>query len=137
VRAPLVLPEIGRLGLPSEGVEGLVTFALLGLVGVLSGVLRGKIGRHRRRYETLVTIQRTLADEAPLDLALARLRAALADRLRVHAIALVARDDERLVVAGGGRVAEGPLAARGLARGAPALVRANGAEVQPCRGFAG
>jgi len=93
--APIVLPEIERSGLTSEAVEGLVTFALLGLVGVLSGVLRGKIGRHRRRYETLVTIQRTLADEAPLDLALARLRAALADRLRVHAIALVARDDER------------------------------------------
>ena len=134
--APIVLPEIERSGLTSEAVEGLVTFALLGLVGVLSGVLRGKIGRHRRRYETLVTIQRTLADEAPLDLALARLRAALADRLRVDAIALVARDDERLVVAGGDRVAKGSLVARVLARGAPAFVSATGEDVQPCRAFA-
>ena len=38
--APLVLPEIERSGVTTEAVEGLVTFAVLGLVGVLSGVLR-------------------------------------------------------------------------------------------------
>src|SRR5262249_59593726 len=72
--APIVLPEIERSGLTGEAVEGLVTFAVLGLVGVLSGVLRGKIGRHSRRYETLVTIHRTLPDPAPLHLSLARLQ---------------------------------------------------------------
>jgi len=102
--------------------EGLATFAVLGLVGVLSGVLRGRIGRHRRRYEILVTIQRTLADVAPLDLSLARLRGALADRLRMDEIALVAVDGERLAVAGGDRVAERCLIARVLDTGEPAFV---------------
>jgi len=97
--APFVLPEIERSGLTTEAVEGLVTFAVLGLVGVMSGVLRTRAGRHRRRYEILVAIQRTLADEATLDVSLARLRAALAGRLRVDEIAIVGRDDERLVIA--------------------------------------
>ena len=35
--APLVLPEIERSGITTEAVEGLATFAVLGLVGVLSG----------------------------------------------------------------------------------------------------
>src|SRR5207237_3110 len=65
--APFVLPEIERSGLTTEAVEGLVTFAVLGLVGVMSGVLRTRAGRHRRRYEILVAIQRTLAGEAAPD----------------------------------------------------------------------
>ena len=113
-----------------------MTFAVLGLVGVLSGVLRGRLGRHRRRYEILVTIQRTLADEAPLDLSLARLRAALADRLRVDEIALVACDGERLAVAGGARVADRSLVARVLATGEPVFVSDAGARGRARRAFA-
>jgi len=134
--APVVLPEIERSGLTTEAIEGLVTFAVLGLVGVLSGVLRGRLGRHRRRYEILVTIQRTLADEAPLDLSLARLRAALADRLRVDEIALVACDGERLAVAGGARVADRSLVARVLATGEPVFVSDAGARGRARRAFA-
>ena len=134
--APLLLPEIERSGLTDEAVEGLVTFAVLGLVGVLSGALRGRAGRHRRRYEILVTIQRTLAGEAPLDQALARLRAALADRLRVDEIALVARDGERLAVAGGECVAARSLVARVLDTGEPAFVSDTGHDARPRRAFA-
>ena len=134
--APIVLPEIERSGLTGEAIEGLVTFAVLGLVGVLSGVLRGRVGRHRRRYEILVTIQRTLADEAPLELSLARLRAALADRLRVDEIALVAFDGERLTVAGGEGVSDGSLVARVLESGEPAFVSDAGNDVRPRRAFA-
>jgi two-component system sensor histidine kinase KdpD len=134
--APVLLPEIERSGLTSDVVEGLVTLAVLGLVGVLSGVLRGRAGRHRRRYEILVTIQRTLADEAPLELSLARLRAALAERLRADAIALVARDGERLVVAGGERVEDRSLVARVLDTGAPAFVSDTGGAGRPRRAFA-
>jgi two-component system, OmpR family, sensor histidine kinase KdpD len=128
--APFVLPEIERSGLTTEAVEGLVTFAVLGLVGVLSGVLRTRAGRHRRRYEILVTIQRTLADEATLDVSLTRLRAALAARLRVDQIVIVARDDERLVVAGGDRVAEGSVVARVLETGEPLFVADTGGSVR-------
>jgi two-component system, OmpR family, sensor histidine kinase KdpD len=134
--APLVLPEIERSGLTADAAEGLVTFAVLGLVGVLSGVLRTRAGRHRRRYEILVTIQRTLADEAPLEVALARLRAALAQRLRVDEIALVARAGEQLAVAGGDRVADGSLVARVLGTGEPAFVGDAGDHGRPRRAFA-
>ncbi len=134
--APLVLPEIERSGLTPDAAEGLVTFAVLGLVGVLSGVLRTRAGRHRRRYEILVTIQRTLADEAPLEVALARLRAALAQRLRVDEIALVVRDGEQLAVAGGDRVADGSLVARVLGTGEPAFVGDAGDHGRPRRAFA-
>ncbi len=134
--APFVLPEIERSGLTTEAVEGLVTFGVLGLVGVLSGALRARAGRHRRRYEILVTIQRTLADEATLDVSLARLRAALADRLRVDELALVGRDGERLVVAGGDRVAAGSLAAQVLDSGEPAFVEDTGVGGRARRAFA-
>jgi len=134
--APFVLPEIERSGLTTEAAEGLVTFAVLGLVGVMSGVLRTRAGRHRRRYEILVAIQRTLADEATLDVSLARLRAALAGRLRVDEIAIVGRDDERLVIAGGDRVAEGSLVARVLESGEPAFVDDAGGSVRARRAFA-
>ena len=135
--APNVLPEIERSGFTTETLEGLVTFVVLGLVGALSGVLRGRVGRHRRRYEILVTIQRTLADAAaPLDLSLARLRAALAERLRVDAIALVAHDGERYAVAGGERVAERSLAARVLETGEPEFVGDAGDSRRVRRAFA-
>jgi len=131
-----VLPEIERSGITTEAVEGLTSFAVLGLVGVLSGVLRTRAGRHRRRYETLVSIQRALSDEAALDVSLARLRAALAERLRVDEIALIVRDDERLVIAGGERVVAGSLAARVLEGGESAFVCDPGARDRPRRAFA-
>ena len=134
--APLVLPEIERSGVTTEAVEGLVTFAVLALVGVLSGVLRSRAGHHRRRYEILVTIQRTLSEEAALDVALARLRAALAERLRVDAIALVVRNEERLVIAGGEGVADGSLVARVLLGGASVFVADTGEHGRPRRAFA-
>ena len=134
--APFVIPEIERSGLTAEAVEGLVTFAVLGLVGVLSGVLRTRAGRQSRRYEVLVTIQRTLADEATLDVSLARLRAALAGRLGVDEIAIVARDADRLVVAGGDRVVEGSLVARVLDGGGPVFVEDTGGSGRSRRAFA-
>jgi two-component system, OmpR family, sensor histidine kinase KdpD len=134
--APLVLPDIERSGLTTEAVEALVTFVLLALVGVLSGVLRARAGRHRRRYEILVTIQRTLSEEATLDVSLARLRAALAGRLHAEEIALIARDDERLVIAGGEGIAEGSLVARVLEDGQPVFVRDAGEDGRVRRAFA-
>ncbi|PYN74298.1 MAG: hypothetical protein DMD96_30660 [Candidatus Rokuibacteriota bacterium] len=134
--APFVLPEIERSGLTSEASEGLMTFAVLALVGVLSGALRTRAGRHRRRYEILVAIQRTLADAAALDVALVRVRTALVPRLRMDDLALVARDGDRLVVAGGDRVAPGSLVARVLDEGAAAFVGDAGGGCRSRRAFA-
>src|SRR5499426_1969649 len=99
--APFVLSEIERSGLTDAALEGLVTFAMLALVGTLSGALRTRAARHRHRYELLAMLQRTLADEVTLEVALARLRSVLARRLDAEALALVARDDTGLVIAGG------------------------------------
>lgn len=134
--APFVLPEIERSGVTTEVIEAVVSLVLLGLVGVLSGVLRTRAGRHRGRYEILAIIQRTLADEAELAVWLARLRGALAGRLRVDEIALIVRDGDRLVIAGGGGVAEGSLAARVLDSGEPVFVRDTGERGRPRRAFA-
>src|SRR5437899_878399 len=134
--APFVLPEIERSGLTSEASEGLMTFAVLALVGVLSGALRTRAGRHRRRYEILVAIQRTLADAAALDVALVRVRTALVPRLRMDDLALVARDGDRLVVAGGARVVPGSLVARVLDGGAAAFVGDAGGGCRSRRAFA-
>jgi signal transduction histidine kinase len=124
--APFVLPEIERSGLTAASLEGLVTFVMLALVGTLSGTLRARAVRHRRRYELLVTLQRTLADEVTLDVALTRLRSALAGRLGVDALVLVARDGTGFVIVGGERVAPGSLVARVLETGASEFVRIGG-----------
>lgn len=134
--APLVLPEIERSGVTTEVIEAVVTLVVLGLVGVLSGLLRTRAGRHRGRYEILAIIQRTLADEAELAVWLARLRGALAGRLRVDEIALIVRDDDRLVIAGGDGVADGSLAARVLDSGEAVFVRDAGERGGPRRAFA-
>src|SRR5499426_3716770 len=124
--APFVLPAIERSGLTAASLDGLVTFVMLALVGTLSGALRARAARHRRRYELLATLQRTLADEVTLDVALARLRAALAGRLGVDDLVLVARDETGLVIAGGERVAPGSLVARVLETGASEFARIGG-----------
>jgi signal transduction histidine kinase len=124
--APFVLPEIERSGLTRAALEGLVTFAVLALVGSLSGILRARAGRDGRRYEILVALQRTVADEAPLDVALARLRVVLGRRLGFDDVALVANDGAGLVVAGGDGVVAGSLVARVLDTGTPELVRNGG-----------
>jgi len=134
--APFVLPEIERAGLTAGALEGLVTFVMLALVGTLSGALRTRAVRHRRRYELLAALQRTLADEVTLDVALARLRSTLAGRLSVDALVLVARDDTGLVIAGGDGMAAGSLAARVLETGAAELVRPRGRGVLSRRVFA-
>ena len=125
--APFVLPEIERSGL---------TTAALALVGGLSGALRTRASHHRRRYEVLATIHRTLADEVTLDVALGRLRATLNGRLGFDDLALVARDGTQIVVAGGDRVVTGSLAARVLDAGAPEFVRNAGSAGRPRRAFA-
>ncbi|PYM96520.1 MAG: hypothetical protein DME04_01790 [Candidatus Rokuibacteriota bacterium] len=133
--APVLLSEIERSGVTSDAAEGLVTLGVLALAGAVSGTLHTRADRHRKRYHTLVAVQRALADDVTLDVALTRLRATLAARLAVDDLALAARDGERLVVAGAERVVPGSVGARVLARGAPAFVGDVGGGVRACRAF--
>lgn len=134
--APFVLPEIERTGLGGAATEGLVSFVILLLVGGLAGALRTRASRQAARYATLVAIQRVLAADAPLDVALARVRAVLVRHLAMADVALVVREGDRLAIAGGESVAPGSLVARVLERGAPVFVSDTAEGMRPRRALA-
>ena len=133
--APFVLPEIERSGLTGEAAEGLVSFAVLAAVGALAGVLRSHGRRERARYETILSVQRAVADEPDLAPALRRLRAVLLARLPADAVALAVRDGERFALEGGARVAPGSAMDRVLAGGRPLFVPDAGGGPRPRRVF--
>lgn len=136
LQAPRVFAAIERGGLTRPAAEHLVTFMALLLAGTLVGRLASYGEAQRRRSETLLAVQRALVEEAALEIALERLRACLAARLAVDAVALVVRHDDRLAVAGGGPLAAGSLAALVLATGVPRFVPDTGAGARPRRAFA-
>jgi signal transduction histidine kinase len=136
LQAPRVLVAIERGGVTPAAAEHLVTFLALLLAGALGGRLAAYATAQRRRSETLVAVQRALADEAPLEVALERLRDCLAARLDVDAVALAVREDDRVALAGGGPLAAGSLAAGVLATGVPRFVPDAGGGARPRRVFA-
>ena len=135
LQAPAVFAAIERDGLTRPAAEYLVTFLVLVGAGVLVGRLASSAKAQRRRSETLLAVQRALAEEAPLDIALGRLRACLAARLDVDALAVVVRHDDRLAVAGGSTVASGSLAAHVLATGTAHFVPDVGGHTRARRAF--
>ncbi len=133
--APFVLPEIERSGLTPEALEGLVTLGIVAGVATLGGILTTRARRQRERYETILTVQRVLATEAPLEEALRVLQRGLTCRLRAHELALAVDDGERMVVAGGASIAAGSVGARVLEHGAPVFIRDAGGGPRPRRIF--
>ncbi len=133
--APFVLPEIERSGLTPDAAEGLVTLAVVAATGALAGGLTTRTRRQRARYETILTVQRLLATEAPLEVALDVLRRGLACRLRASELALVVGDGAPLVVAGGIAVVAGSIVARVLAEGRPVFASDAGGGRRPRRVF--
>jgi two-component system, OmpR family, sensor histidine kinase KdpD len=115
--APIVLPQIERAGLTTAVLESILTVGALVAAGGLTGALAARVRRHHSRYATLLAVQRALADEASLDLALARLRGCLEARLAPATLALAARDGEQWVVAGGADMAPDSVMASVLAHG--------------------
>ena len=136
LQAPRVLAAVERGGLTASAAEHLVTFVGLLLAGTLGGRLAWYAASQRRRSDTLVAIQRALAEDVPLETALERLRACLAERLDVDAVALAVRQDERLVVAGGGPLAAGSLVAQVLVTGIARFVPDTARGPRPRRAFA-
>jgi signal transduction histidine kinase len=136
LQAPAFFAAVEREGLTPPQAEQLVTFVMLAAVGTLVGRLAWLARTQRRRLEMLLSVQRALADEIPLEIALQRLRACLASRLPAQDVALVVRDDDRLVIAGGGSLVAGSLAAEALATGTPRFVADAGGGARPRRVFA-
>ena len=133
--APFVLREIERSGLTPEALEGLVTLGIVVGVATLGGILTTRARRQRERYETILTVQRVLATEAPLEEALGVLRRGLACRLGAGELALAVDDGERMLVAGGEPIAADSLGARVLEHGMSAFVRDAGGGRRPRRVF--
>lgn len=134
LEAPFVLPAVERGGLGPATAEGLVSLAVLLVLGGVSGTLATEARRQRFRYETLLALQRALAGEAPLETALDRARACLAERLATP-VALVVMEDAGLCLSGAVAVAPGSAAARALQTGEPLYVPAAGCEARPRRAF--
>ena len=132
--APIVIPSLERSGPSGEVLEGLVTFAMLLGSGVLSAALAIGVRRQRGRFETLVAVQRSLEGEAPMSVALARLRACLAVRLDAD-VGLAVQDGSRVAVAGGVEMASSSAVARVLASGEPLFVADAGGVTRPRRCF--
>jgi signal transduction histidine kinase len=120
--APVLLAEFERAGMTAAAVEGVLTVVVVIVVGGLAGALAAMARRHRTRYSTLLAVQRALAEEAPLEIALGRLRASLELRLAPATVALVARDADRCVVAGGAAFVEDSAVAAVLEAGEAVFV---------------
>jgi signal transduction histidine kinase len=136
VEAPRLFPTIERSGLTPPALEHLLGFVLLIGAGVLVGHLATSAREHRRRVETLLAVQRALAEEAPLEIALQRLRGCLVARLGVDSVGLVIRQDGQVAVAGGGPVVADSLAAHVLETGRPRFVPDAADGARPRRVFA-
>ncbi len=117
LEAPWVLPDIEWTGLTEPTLHTLVAFAILLGAGVTLGALADGVRAQQSRAELALGVPRLLGDDAPLDLALGRLRAWLQTRLGATAVALVVREGEGVVVAGGHGVAAGSVVARALDTG--------------------
>jgi signal transduction histidine kinase len=90
LHAPFVLPHIEREGLTYRAAEGLVTLVLLAASGVVTGALAGAVTRERRRYATLMKVQRAAGgDTGTIHAVAARLHAAHADAIGPADIGLV------------------------------------------------
>jgi signal transduction histidine kinase len=136
LQAPRVFAAIERDGLTPPALEHLMTFGILAGAGVLVGWLAAFARAQRQRFETLLAVQRVLADPVPLEVALQRLRASLAARLGIASIGLVVRHDAELAVAGGGPIVEGSLAATVLETGQSRFVADTAGAARPRRAFA-
>jgi signal transduction histidine kinase len=135
LQAPGVFAAIERHGLTPPAAERLVTFAILLGAGLLVGLLTSYGRGQRRRSDTLIAMQRALADEAPLEAALRRLREVLAERLDADAVALAVRQDDRVAVAGAGALVDDSVAAEVLATGTARFVPDTPSAARPRRAF--
>jgi signal transduction histidine kinase len=91
--APLVLPALEEQGVGRETLEGLVFLGWLGGIGPLAGGLVSRARVRAERYDTLLTLQRTLASGGPLDRLLGEVAEQARRSLRVHAVTLAVAGD--------------------------------------------
>jgi two-component system sensor histidine kinase KdpD len=136
LQAPQVFVAIEREGLTQHAADQLLMFVILLGGGVLVGRLAASARAQRRRYETLLAVQRALSEEATLEISLQRLHGCLAARLDVDELALMVSQDQHITLAGGDAVVVGSLASAVLDTGVPHFAPDTGCGLRPRRAFA-
>jgi len=132
-QAPRLFSHLEEDGMTAAAVDELIGYITLLGLAPLVGALAGAARRQRVRYETLLAVQRVVAEERPLQEVLDRLRELLAGRCGAAALVLVVRDADRLALAGGDRLVPGSVVARALDSGEPVFVSDTGTEPRPRR----
>jgi signal transduction histidine kinase len=132
LESPRLFVHVEREGLTPAIVEAGITLASLPALGCLVGGLAQEARRQRGNYGAVLAAQAALAGEDSLAVALVRLRAALGLRLGAD-VAIVARDDSRLVTAGPVSLDPESPALTALTTGRPVFVPDTGAGPRPLR----
>jgi len=116
-QAPTLFVRVEAVGLAAGALDELVSAALLLVLGPVLGSCVTEARRQGERYETVLAVHETLADERPLPEALEALRRRLADRLAAD-VTLAVRDGDHWIVAG----RDAPPSDRAAARAVPTAV---------------
>ncbi len=132
-QAPRLLSRLEAGGMTVAAADEAVAYVMLLGLSPLVGALAGSARRLRARYDTLLAVQRVVAEERPLPEMLDRLRGLLAERCEATALVLVVRDAERLVLAGADRLVPGSVVARALDSGHAVFVADTGTDPRPRR----
>jgi two-component system, OmpR family, sensor histidine kinase KdpD len=132
-QAPRLLSQLEEGGMTVAAADEAIAYVTLLGLAPLVGALAGAARRQRARYDTLLAVQRVVAEERSLPEMLDRLRTLLAERCEAAALVLVVRDADRLTLAGADRLVPGSVVARALDSGNAVFVSDTGTEPRPRR----
>lgn len=133
IDVPRLLAELEWSGPIPALAEDLVSLVVLPVLGALIGSFQDEARGQRRRYEALVEAQRVLSEEQLPAATLDALAACLRQRLRWADVAVVARDEDAVLVSDGRVLAAGSAVSAVLASGTPLFVPDAGGEPRPRR----
>ncbi|HSF02723.1 MAG TPA: histidine kinase dimerization/phospho-acceptor domain-containing protein, partial [Solirubrobacterales bacterium] len=132
-QAPRLLSQLEEGGMTVAAADEAIAYvSLLGLAPLV-GALAAAARRQRARYDTLLAVQRMVAEERSLPETLDRLRALLAERCEAAALVVVVRDGDGLTLAGAEHLVPGSVVARALDSGNAIFVSDTGTEPRPRR----
>jgi signal transduction histidine kinase len=132
LETPALFAATEREGLTAAVGEAGLTYLELLVVGPALGAVTAEGRRQRQRYELVRDVQHVLAGSLALDEAVHRLRGTLQSRLAAE-VAIVARDGDRLIVAGGDALEAASPAAVALHGGIAVFVADAGGGARPRR----
>ena len=128
--APFVLPDVERAGFTDRAADGVASFAIFILVGVLVGIASARSRLDHRHYAAALAIQRTIVDGVRLEDMLERVRRILQPVLKMDEIGILVLEGPHRVAAGSLPI---PVVHGVLATGVPRFVPDAGGLPRPRR----